>query len=141
MKRLFTILVLALGLNSAFSQSIQNEQKLIDHLGQERFEKLSQANSPSLTFMDNRVSYGYEILTMETEKLVGMNQVDTFIFTNADKSTYTISAAEFINQAEDGSLNILQLKLKYHSSANTFYRIGSTNKVLMLKSVEFISKQ
>ena len=106
-----------------------------------RFQKLTQANSPSLLFMDKRASHGYEIMTIEPEKLVDMNQVHEFVFSNSDKSTYSLTADEFLTNSANGSLNILQLNLKYDPSSSTFYRIGNSDKVLVLKSVEFISKK
>ena len=130
-----------MGIISLYAQPIQNQQKLVDYLGQERFQKLTQSNSPSLLFMDKRASHGYEIMTIEPEKLVDMNQVHEFVFSNSDKSTYRLTADEFLTNSANGSLNILQLNLKYDPSSSTFYRIGNSDKVLVLKSVEFISKK
>ena len=141
MKKLFALVIFFMGIVSVYAQSIQNQQKLIDYLGQERFQKLTQANSPSLLFMDKRASHGYEIMTIEPEKLVDMNQVHEFVFSNSDKSTYSLTADEFLTNSANGSLNILQLNLKYDPSSSTFYRIGNSDKVLVLKSVEFISKK
>lgn len=135
------LLSIALTCSLAQAQNLQNEQKLIDHLGQERYDQLSSVNSPSLKFMDNRQEYGFEILEMESDKLKDMVQINSFNFSNSDKSTFEMTPTELLEAAENGELNILKLRLDYHQSANSYYRIGNTNKVLVLKSVQSIAKK
>ncbi|MEO9533000.1 MAG: hypothetical protein ABJG68_15710 [Crocinitomicaceae bacterium] len=138
--RILLILALTLASGLSMAQELSHKDKIIDHIGQDRFDKLSQNNSPSLLFMNERVEMGYSIVELEDEKSAGFEKLDQITFSNLDKTSTNVSIVDFLEMHETGNLNILRVQLAYSQSGFTYYKLGNTGKVLVLHSVESITK-
>lgn len=137
-----TILTLALLLVTGilFAQNLSHKTQIIEHIGQDRYEMLTQNNSPSLNFMNERCEMGFSLLTLEEEKTAGFQKINQVTLSNSDKTETTVSIEDFIEMIENGTLNILLVKLAYDQSSFTYYKLGDSGKVLVLHSVESITK-
>lgn len=125
----------------SFGQSYTNESKLIEFLGQERFTKLHDANSSYLKFLDARLSYGFQLVDYVPEKMSSFPVVETIEKINADKTTSSIAAADFVDLALSGNINYLMYKLDWDQSTHTYYRLGNTGKVLVILPNDMITQK
>ena len=137
-------LLLALALTfvgTAFTQIYQHEQKLIEFLGQNRYDNLASKNSKYLDFLDARCAYGYELIEYADEKMNDFQKITSVQLTNVDKTTTVIDCNQLVQSIQNGSFNILRLKLEYDRNSPTYYTLGNTGKVLMLHPTDHINKK
>ena len=90
--------------------------------------------------MNERCEMGFSILTLEEEKTIGFEKIYQVALSNIDKTETIVSIPDFIDMLESGTLNILLVKLAYDQSGFTYYILGESGKVLVLNSVESITK-
>lgn len=141
------IFALTLLFCSSFSiaQTLQNENEIVEYLGQSKFDQLSQSNPSYLKFLDAKCSFGFEIESMGSEKTSGFETLNTIKFNDPDnkitKTPSTITASQFVQMYEDGSLNILMYEIVGDKSAMTYYVLGNTGKVLMVFPVDYIAQK
>lgn len=130
------------GIN-AVAQNLSNSEFLIEYLGQEKFDQMSNVNPSYLEFLDAKCEHGYEITAMGAEKTAGftvLNQIEVRD-PNKNSSPTTISVAEFIALDQQDELNILMYQITSDRSAMTYYVLGTTGKVLMLYPAEYIAEK
>ena len=139
MKIILTLaFLLVTGILSA--QDLSHKDQIIEHIGQDRFDRLTQNNSSYLDFMNERCEMGFSLLMLEDEKTEGFEKINEVILMNSDKTETIVSIENFIEMLESGTLNILQVKLAYSQSSFTYYKLGNSGKVLVLNSVDSITK-
>jgi hypothetical protein len=124
----------------SYAQELSHKNQIIDAIGQNRFERLEGSQSKSLLFMNERIEMGYSIMELAGEKTAGFDTINEVQVSNPDKTTSTVSVTDFIQMYEASSLNILRVQLAYSQSSYTYYRLGNTGKVLILHSIESITK-
>ena len=129
---------------NAFSQTIENQQKIVDYLGQEKFDELLSANPSYLKFLDVKCSNGFDIIEMAPEKsqnfsvLTEIEKIDPN--QKYSKTPNTISADEFVQLFENGNLNFLMYQLQGHKTQMTYFVLGNTGKVLMVYPTDYITQ-
>ena len=138
-------LILLSGSAYSFAQTLQNESKIVEFLGQSEFDQMSQANPSYLEFLDAKCSYGFEIESMGPEKTSGFETLSSITYNDPNnkitKSPTTVTPSEFVQMYEDGTLNFLMYEIRGDRSAMTYYVLGNTGKVLMVFPVDYISQK
>lgn len=135
-------LVLSTG---AFGQSLQNQQKIVDYLGQEKFDQIQSSNPSYLTFLDVKCSDGFDIIEMVPEKTQNFTVLNEIVVIDPNnkitKTPTTVSADDFVQMFENGSLNFLMYQLQGHKTQMTYYVLGNTGKVLMVFPTDYITQR
>ena len=136
---IFRPLLLVFVLISANIFAQDNSDKIIEFLGTEKYAAY-QANNPQyLDQLNAKINFGYKIEIMEDDKINTYNVLEEIIVINpADKSQTSISPLDFVNASKLGDFNILMYSISGNRSFHTYYRLGSTNYVLTIYSIEYI---
>jgi hypothetical protein len=132
------------------AQHLNNESKIIDFIGQSRFNELQANNSTYLKFLDVKCQIGYEIQTIPFEKLTDKEVLTAASFKKfCDKqsdsscnSDYTVgksSASEILSLINEGNFNFLIYQLASDPNKDKIYVLGSTGKVLIVRSAKFLA--
>lgn len=138
------LIVFLLGANyTLFGQApvLEKQLQIEEFLGQPKFNELLSTNPSYLTFLDTRCSAGYKIVEMTKEKS-GSFQLIEKIQKNStmDSPVEAVTAAEFVQAANDPSFNFLQYSFQFDRTEMTYYKLGSTGKVLMIFPVRYINQ-
>ena len=124
------------GLN-LFAQD--NTDKIIEYLGSEKYTTYTSVNPQYIDQLNAKINHGYKIELIDNDKISTYEVLDQIIVKNiSDKSESTITIEEFINASKLDSFNILIYKIGWNRSFHTYYRLGSTNYVLTVYSMEYI---
>ena len=148
--KLFSIFFLLLCSLAVNAQHLYYESKIIDFLGQSRFNQLQSNNSAYLKFLDIKCQYGYEIQTLPTEKLTDKEVLEAATFKKfcdkqADSSCdndYLLgksSASEIISLIDAGNFNFLIYQFDSDPVKDKIYVLDSTGKVLIVKSAKYLA--
>ena len=151
MKKLLVALVLFCCALS-YAQNLENETKIIEVIGQEKYDQHLQSGSKYLKYLDVRISDGYELLDIPAEKLLEL-EVINYLEYKIDCDKYkdgsckdktagiaSISTTEIIEQIQNGDFNIIKYTIRYDQTKPTYYRLGATEKVLLVRPAQEISK-
>ena len=147
---LLTIVGLIFSFRS-IGQTLENESKIIDYLGIEKYSTLVQKNPSYLKFLDTRYSRGYYIMDYVEEKMSEFPKVDIiYRFSLSDiivngktcqqRVESKVSPEEFLNQSNQSDFNFLEFKFSFDRSSITYYTLGNTGKVILIMPVEQINK-
>ncbi|UKN01502.1 hypothetical protein K6119_17395 [Paracrocinitomix mangrovi] len=141
MKTLLTTLVF-LTLWNVNAQTLNNEQFIVEYLGQTHFSELQNSNPSYLKFLDVRCSDGFKILDFVDEKMSDFSVINEIrVITDGDKSQkQMVTAQQLVDDYADGSFNFIKYQLQYDRSEITYYVLGSTGKVIMIYPTEYINK-
>lgn len=152
--RRFTIAftIVLLGMTNAFSQSsIENPNKLMDFLGQEKFNELINSNPSYISFLDVKCSSLFAITELSSEKsqvYLTLNEIEKYIWepnTKVGEGVHRkiaviISPSQFLIELTSPDFNILEYSFKQDSQENKYYVLGNTGKVILIRPVSFITK-
>lgn len=155
MKAILFALGLILCSNFSFSQTLEHQGFLIEFLGQDRFDRIQASNPSYLEYLDTRCSDGYIIMDYVDEKMSQMNipVVDQFIKKTKQNGKdvdgtckdgirkEALTPAEFLQSAENGTLNILAFDFEYDRSNLIYYQIGTTGKMIAIYPADYIAKK
>lgn len=128
----------------AFGQNLQNAQLIEDFLGTERYQTLLSQNSGYLYFLDARISVGYAIYEMPTQKTVGFPVLENIPYKNTavnptEKYLY-ISASDFLQLHLTGNLFFPLYDIPYDQNKSVHYRLGNTGMILEVRPASYISQ-
>lgn len=151
--KLVISLVALLAMATSFSQSLENEAKIIEFLGQERYNQILESNPNYLKFLDVRCSFGFKIIDYVDEKMGNMTVIDYVAYRvdqgNGKDTTGLCKKGvgkdfdtpeEFLNHYNEGTLNILKYYIQYDRFEINYYVLGTTGKVLVVYPVDYINK-
>ncbi len=137
----------------SYAQNSDSQSKILDILGQERFDNIQNSNPARIVYLEARLEEGYKIINNEGGKFDQVEKLDMIPFRiDVGDSKDTLgtckdgtgksydSAQEFLQKENSGTLNILKYKLKYDREKVVYYQLGSTGKVLMIFPVNHINK-
>lgn len=133
MKNFFLLLLLGSTLFS-FAQTIDNSDKLIEYLGQEKYDTYLSSQYDYLRLLDIRCDYGFEIYDNEAGKFDAFRKVEVFKISHRDKTIDELTPEAFLALVSSPTFNIHLLRLRWDRVKSTYYRIGNTGKVLHLLS-------
>ena len=141
---LLVFMVFLFGANltlNAQSDPLVNQAQIVEFLGQTKFNELLSTNPSYLTFLDTRCSSGYKIIDMSKEKAAEFELIDKIQKNNMYTSPVeAITAVEFVQAASSPNFNFLQYSFLFDSKEMTYYKLGSTGKVLMIFPVGYIAQ-
>lgn len=140
-----TITALAFSARVSAQIAYQNESNIIEYLGQEDYDQLIQSNPSYLEFLDAKCTHGFAIESMESEKTSGftvLNEIPLIDPNNKiTKTPPVLTANEFVEMFQDGTVNMLLCNLRADRSKMTYYVLGNTGKVLLIYPVEYINQK
>jgi hypothetical protein len=149
---IFVFTLFFLGLTNCFSQSsFDNPVKLVDFLGQEKFDEILSSNPSYLTFLDVKCTSLYTVLDLPSEKTQSMtvlNEIEKRIWdTNVktgdeilNKVKNLISTNQFIQELQSPNFNILEYTFAQDRSTDKYYVLGNSGKVIVIHSVNYITE-
>lgn len=141
---LMLLIVFLFGANQAlFGQSttLDNPDKVEQLLGEEKFNELLTSNPSYLVFLDTRCSSGYKIVDMTKEKAADFQLIQKIKkHATVDSELEAVTADEFVQYASDPNFNFLQYSFQFDRTEMTYYKLGSTGKVLMIFPVGYINQ-
>lgn len=139
--KVFFALLFVLSAQVAISQTYQNESKLIEYLGQEKFDQLKANGSGYLKFLDARQSHGFAIMDYDAEKMSDFTVLNSVNKMNPnDKSVSQVSVDTFLSEINSGTINYLLYKFEWDQNSYTYYRLGSSGKVLVIYPNDYITE-
>lgn len=122
--------------------SLNNESKIIELLGQEKFDQMVSINPGYLKYLDARCE-AFTIIDFSEEKFGYLKPLQTLVKrnpSNKSEGNLSVSPAEMVQEYNDGNFNILLYDFYYDKSEYTYYRIGDTGKIIMIYPVDQIIK-
>lgn len=137
----------------SYTQNIDSQSKVLDFLGQKRYNQIQNSNPARIVYMQTRLEDGYKIINNDDGKFDSAEKFDIIPFridvgdgkdtlgTCSDGTGKSFDSAEqFVQKENSGTLNILKYKLKYDREKVVYYQLGNTGKVLMIYPVDYINK-
>lgn len=144
MRSIILTLIALVIVTNAIGQTLNNQQKLVEYLGQERFDELQTSNPSYLQFLDIKCSKGFDVIELASEKTQNMPVLNDIEKIDPNqkfhKTPNTISASDFVQLFENGSLNFLMYQLQGDRYEMRYYVLGNTGKVLMIYPTDYISQ-
>ena len=149
---IFALSIVLLGVTNSFSQSsIENPIKLMEFLGQEKFDELLNSNPSYITFLDVKCSNLFAITELSPEKAQAyttLNEIEKHIWEPNlkvgegvhRKITVSISPSQFLIELASSNFNILEYSFNQDRQENTYYVLGNTGKIIMIRPVSFITE-
>lgn len=143
MKTVLALIVL-MSFSSVFTygQELKNKSKLIESIGQEKFQSSIQENPGKIKFLSAYESDGYSIEELPSDKKIEMKTLSE-IPLKCDKENKSerrvISVKEFVQKSENNELNILLYDFQPDFSKIQMFKLVGTNKVLIIQSSKRIS--
>lgn len=138
MKKLFLFFIFLISINLIFSQEFKNKNKIIELLGEERYEELKSTNLGMISYLNAKVDFGFQIIDAIPEKENEFKELNQIPILSKESGQF-ISPEEFVNLYNSGNLNILLFNFQNQPKTNLYYKIGNTNKYLIIYSVEHIN--
>lgn len=139
MKLILTCFLLFTGITVS-GQELNHKDKLIEFLGQERFDKINSQSNGYLRFLDLRCSDGWQIIDNIDGKFDQYEKLDSLNYSTPEKVINAVSAEEILNQINSGEFNLIKYTLKWDKDKTVYYVLGNTGKVLAIHPVEYINK-
>lgn len=134
----FTLLT---GLTNYSYSQYSTTDKIVEYLGIERYNELSEKGSFYLEQLKGRILYGYSLQDFHADKTENYTIITTIQKRNSDKSYTSLSIADFLAELNQPNFNILLFKLPYSQNKNTLYQLGDSGHVLVLYSLNHILAQ
>lgn len=138
MKLLLTLAALILSAFS-FSQNIENQDKLIEKYGSNRYNEMMSTSPRLMEVLDYRISNGYVLIDEVPEKFATDPVKESFVKMISKTDKEIIQPQELLNEINSGTFNILLYNFTQNKSEDTAYRIGEDH-VLLIRSVESITR-
>jgi hypothetical protein len=135
----------------SIGQTLENESKIIDYLGIEKYSTLVQENPSYLKFLDTRYSRGYYIMDYVEQKMSEFPKVEIiYRFSLSDiivngktcqkRVESKVSPEEFVTLYYEPEFNFLEYRLNFDRTNVTYHTLGNTGKVIMIMPVEQINE-
>ena len=141
MKKLFAALTLFVASHSiVFSQVLENESKVIEFLGSERYQTELASNPGLIYFLDAKASYGFEIIDIIPGKEGDFQSIDD-IQLHSKSQSGQVSATDFLNDAQSADFNFLMYNFTMLASKNQYFKLGDTGKAIIIYSVEHVNSK
>lgn len=148
----FAFAIIILGMSNSLSQSsIENPNKLVDFLGQEKFSDILNSNPSYLTFLDVKCSELIIVNELSAEKTSSFVQINEIKRTSWEQGlkagdevkrqvTVSVSPSQFLLDMESPNFNVLEYSFEQGRSNDKHFVLGSTGKVIIVRSIDFITE-
>lgn len=148
--RLIFIVSLLIWTPSLNAQELNHKTQIIEYLGLEKFNSISQSNPAYLKFLDVRLSNGHLIVDYVEDKMEGFSVLNVIYHTewktvekngkSRDEIVQTkITPEEFLIRMEDEDFNFLEYKFAFDRKEVVYHVLGNTGKVIVMLSTERIN--
>ena len=134
MKKCFLLLGFALLINLGYSQTT-NTEKIIQFLGQEKYEDAAINNPGLIIYLEAKLQYGYKVVDFNPTRMPNYSillEVPSKIYGN-------VSVDEFLVHYEMDSFNFLNYQYPCKEDENLYFKLGNTGKAIIIYSNEFVN--
>jgi hypothetical protein len=128
-----TLLTSLLLVTYVFSQDQQSIEKLINFLGEERYESNLASNPGLIENLKDRIEYGCELIDFIPEKASDFKVIEEVASCKKNR-TEKISSERLVELYNQGEFNILNYDLPFDKSINYYLKLGQTGKALVIYS-------
>ena len=139
-KTVFTLFLISLSFIGISQSSL--EDKLLEVYSAERTTFILE-DAQQQKYFNNLVFNSYAIAETEVTngKKQGYKVLNSVEIQNTDGSTTVLSAKELIETVNNGTFNILKLKVQRDFYKTNIYLLGNTNYTLRINSYQSLTKQ
>lgn len=123
-----------------FSQDQQYVEKIIDFLGEERYESNLASNPGLIKNLKDRIEYGCELIDFIPEKASDFKVIEE-VSSCKKNSSENISSERLVELYNQGEFNILNYNLPFDKSINYYIKLGQTGKALVIYSQSNIDRR
>lgn len=124
----------------SFAQEIENEVKIKEFLGIQRFDNTLQKNPGLIAYLDTRIERGYAIEELNSNKKNDFIEISSITYNREEKGEH-ISTEEFLEHTKLQDFNILFYEFPMpDNEQNGYFLLDGTDKVISIYSNEHINK-
>ncbi len=127
--------------NMLFSQN-QTDKMLIDYLGKERFDFLTERHPKQIQYQTYRLQHSYKVLPVKEAKAKisadKMEVIEQITFQPKNGEAQTLSSEEVKKAIESGTFNVLTSNLRPYKNTDRYLWLKGTDSVILLYSEEKI---
>lgn len=141
MKSLILIsFVVYVSFTSIYTENVKNSDKIIELIGESRYQFNLENNPGLIYFLDAKVDFGFQIIDMIPEKSNDFKQLSQIPLLSKSENQ-SITPEEFVNLYNSGNLNILLFDFQNQPKSNLYFSLGNTGNALIIYSVEHINSK
>ncbi len=125
---------------SIYTENVKNSDKIIELIGESRYQFNLENNPGLIYFLDAKVDFGFQIIDMIPEKSNDFKQLSQIPLLSKSENQ-SITPEEFVNLYNSGNLNILLFDFQNQPKSNLYFSLGNTGNALIIYSVEHINSK
>ncbi|MEX1193273.1 MAG: hypothetical protein WEA99_14980 [Brumimicrobium sp.] len=139
LKLLTASIIFIMTLSNAITQDLENESKIKDFLGSQRFENSLKNNPGLLSYLDVKIKEGYAIENVNSNKKENFIEITSVTY-NLEEKGKKISSEEFLEHSKRPDFNILFYDFPMpEDGQNGYFHLKGTGKVISIYSNKHIN--
>lgn len=115
----------------SISQTIENQDKLVEKFGQDRYNEMQTQNPNLLESLDFKISHGYVLIDNIPEKYETLPIKNSFEKHINKTTTETINSNQLISEIDSGTFNILLYNFPFSKNEDQVFRLNNSQALII----------